>query len=96
MQCQCYYGDLIESFQATFDKEGNYWFGPESVAKIYKVTAQTVSTLTGSPAVNNTAIPGSSTPFLTSYNPGNVADFVAVTSNFDQFRRFISDLLGWL
>lgn len=79
----CYYGDLQQSYQATFDKQGNFWFGPQNVATIYKVTAQTVSMLTGSSMVNNTAIPGSTTSFLTSYSPGNVADIVAITSDFE-------------
>lgn len=81
----CFYGRVANTFQGAFDTSGNFWF-LRSTGRVYQITDATIGTLSG--AANPTGPPpiqgaAAGQEFLFSVNVGNVADIVAITSDFE-------------
>lgn len=84
----CFYGLLADTFQGAFDVAGNFWF-LQSTARVFRITSATLGMLSGASTPTQPPtppIPGAvpnQDEFLISANVGNVADIVAIESDFE-------------
>lgn len=84
----CFYGLVANTMQGAFDASGNFWF-LRSTGRVYQITDATIGMLSGaanptvprSPPIQG-AVAGQEF-LISAVNVGNVADIVAITSDFE-------------